>query len=122
MRLGVIAAIVFIVLGFGMLFGGIENKPLIDSVTQDRLDTMMSANKVVQEGNFGVDSFVTLVSAPFTYFDSLVGIAWSAFDNPLFAAGGGWAIIPYFTITPIQIVLFFGLLILLIGILSKVLT
>jgi hypothetical protein len=82
------------------------------------MESMMTATKVVQEGDFGIDSFVTMVGAGFTYFDSMVDIAWSAFNNPLFTTGG-WAIVPYFTISPFMMVLFFGLIILLIGILSK---
>ena len=121
MRLGVVAAIVFIVLGFGILFGSMENRPLIDSTTQARLDVLMNAEKVSQEGGFGVDSIVTLVKAPFLYFDAMIGTARAAFDNPLFTAGGGWSIIPYFTVSPIMIVLIFGLVILLLGVLSKVL-
>lgn len=119
MRLGVIAAIVFMVLSFGLLFGSIENRPLIDPAVQENMETMMTVNKVTQQGSFGVGSVVTLVSAVGGYFDSLVQIAWTAFNNPLVQAGGYWAIIPYFGISPLMIVLFFGLIILLIGILSK---
>ena len=122
MRLGVIAAMVFMVLCFGLLFGSIENRPLIDPTVQENMEIMMSVNKVTQQGSFGVGSVVTLVSAVGGYFDSLVQMAWAAFDNPLVQAGGYWAIIPYFGISPLMIVLFFGLIILLIGILSKAIT
>jgi len=121
MRLGVIAALVFIVLGFGLMFGSMGNRPLIDSSVQDSMNTMMNANKVLQQGSFGVDSAITLMSAPIDYFDAVVGMAWTAFNNPLFEAGGYWALIPYFGVAPLEIVLFFGLIILLIGIFSKTL-
>lgn len=116
MRLGVVAALIFMVLGLGVLYGSVTNEPLIDSEVEESMETMMSASKVVEEGDWG--NWLTLVAAPFTYFDSLVSMAWKAFDNPLFTTGG-WAIVPYFTISPFVIVLFFGLIILLIGIMQK---
>lgn len=106
----------FVVLSLGLLFGSVTNEPLVDTETEENLESMMSATKVVQEGDWG--NWLTLVAAPFTYFDAVVGMAWKAFNNPLFTAGG-WAIVPYFTVTPLVIVLFFGLIVLLIGILQK---
>lgn len=116
MRLGMIAAIVFIVLGLGLLYGSVTNEPLINTDVEEAMESSMSATKVVQEGDWG--NFLTLLAAPFAYFDSLVSIAWTAFNNPLFTTGG-WTIVPYFSISPIMMVFFFGLIILLIGIIQK---
>ena len=118
MRLGVIAALIFIVLSLGIFYGAVTNQSLVDEDLERSMESMMTATKVVQEGDFGVDNFLTLLSAPFIYFDSLVSIAWNAFDNPLFTTGG-WTIVPYFSISPFMMVLFFGLIILLIGVIQK---
>jgi len=116
MRSGVIAAMVFIVLSLGLFYGAVTNQSGIDPSVEESMETMMTATKVVQEGDWG--NFLTLVSAPFMFFDSIVNIAWTAFNNPLFTTGG-WTIVPYFTVSPLAIVLFLGLIILLIGILQK---
>lgn len=119
MRLGMIAALIFIVLATGVLYSSVTNQSVIAASVEQSTETMISATKVVQEGDFGPDNFLTLLAAPFAYFDSLVDIAWSAFNNPLFTAETGWAIVPYFTITPFEMVLFLGLILLLIGIAQK---
>ncbi|KKM76562.1 hypothetical protein LCGC14_1378910 [marine sediment metagenome] len=116
MRLGVIAAVVFMVLSFGLLYGSVENRSLIDEDVQESLNTMQSATKVIEEGDWG--NYITLLAAPFVYFDSIVTIAWKAFNNPLWDTGN-WILVPYFTTSPLIIVLFFGLIILLVGILRK---
>lgn len=117
MRLGVIACLVFIALGFGLLFGAMENRPLIDEDVETSMETMMSASQIIEEGDWG--NTLTLLAAPLDFFGSLIGVVWSAFNNPLFYAGGWWAIVPYFALSPLVIVCITGLIILLIGILSK---
>lgn len=127
MRLGVIAAVVFIVLCFSILYGTIDNESLMareggaDTTVQEDLNAMMDATKVVQESDWG--NYMTLLAAPFVYFDSLVSMAWKSFASNPFASevtvGTPWTLIPYFTVSPLIVVLFFGLIILLIGILQK---
>ncbi len=116
MRLGTIAALIFIVMCLGLLYGSVTNQSLVDTEVEQSMERMMSATKVVEEGDWG--NFLTLLAAPFYYFDSMVSLAWKAFNNPLFTTGG-WAIVPYFTVSPFVIVLFFGLIILLIGVIQK---
>lgn len=118
MRLGVVAALIFMVLGLGLLYGSYEGSSMIDSDMQHDLNNMQSAAKVVEEGDLGAGDYLTLLAAPFTYFDSFVSMAWRAYNNPLWDSGA-WTLVPYFTISPFIITLFFGLIILLIGILNK---
>ncbi len=126
MRLGIIAAIVFITLSLGVLYGTVSNQNMLlvasgvgteGTLIDEDLEAMMDATKVIQEGDWG--NYITLLAAPFVYFDSVVSIAWKAFAYSPFtsdiAEGTGWAMVPYFTVTPLVIVLFFGLIILLIG-------
>ena len=116
MRLGLIAAVVFIVLSMGLLIGAAENEPLIDAEMQEAMETMMGPTKVTEESAWG--NFITLVSAPFRYFDSLMHIAHKAFNTSIWDTGQ-WALVPYFLLSPIIIVLVLGLIMLLIGILRK---
>lgn len=122
MRLGTFSALIFIVLSFGVLFGSVEDHPVLNESVQNSMESTMAATKVVQEGDWG--SFITVLQAPFSYFDSMVNIAWEAFNNPIFSVGSdddgtGWAFVPYFVISPLVMVFFFGLIILLIGMLQK---
>ena len=116
MRLGTIAALVFIVLGLGLLYGSVTNEPLIDAKVEKSLESMMVYDQVSEEGAWG--NILKLPSMAATYFTSFITIAWHAFDNPLFTTGS-WALVPYFTISPFVIVLFFGLIVLFVGILQK---
>ena len=122
MRLGMIAALIFIVLSFGVLFSVVTNESLINTEVEKAMKTMQSATKVIQEGELGPDQFLTLLAAPFLYFDSLITIAWAAFNNPVYTGdigSPGWTIVPYFTVSPFMMVLFLGFIILLIGVIQK---
>lgn len=110
MRLGMLAALIFIVLALGFWFSSATNNSGISPNIQADMNTMMSATKVTQQSSWS--NFITMVAAPFKYFDSIVDIAWSAFNTPIFNTGE-WSIVPFFAISPFEIVLFFGLIILL---------
>jgi len=116
MRLGLVAAVVFMVLGMGLLYGAAENRPLIDSDVEQSMEVMQSATKVTQESGWG--GFITLLAAPFRYFDSIVTMAWKTFDNSLWDSGQ-WVLVPYIFVSPVIIVLFLGFIMLLIGIFQK---
>jgi len=119
MRIGVIAAIVFMLLSCGILYGSVTNEALVNSRTESAMEQMMSAKDISQEGDFGAGNYVKLVGATFSYFDAMVeDTAYQLFNNPLWTEGG-WTIVPYYTFSPIVIVFIFGMILLFAAIIQK---
>jgi hypothetical protein len=116
MRSGWIAGIIFLVVSMALISGSITNESLIDTELENNLESVETAVKSVED--IGWDTPFTAVRAAFDYFDSLISIVWGAFNTPLWDAGG-WAFIPYFTVTPIVAVIVFGLIITMIAIIQK---
>ncbi len=119
MRLGVIAALVFIVLSLGIWYSAVTNVALIDADTEAAMEQMSSAYVIAQEGEFGAGNFITMVGSTFGYFGALIeDLTYQMFNNPLWVSGG-WTLVPYFTLSPFVIVLIFGLILLMLGMLQK---
>lgn len=116
MRIGVIAGIVILALGLGLLYGAWTGAPLIDSDVEESMETLQSATEVTEEGDWG--NYISLLAAPFEYMGSIVSMAWKGFTSPIWNSGG-WALVPYFTISPFIVVLIFGMILLFIGVLQK---
>ena len=119
MRLGMIAALIFIVLSLGIFYSAYTGDSSVDANTETALEELQAARLVAQEGDFGAGSYVTVVAAQLGYFSALIeGLAYQAYNNPIWDSGG-WTIVPYFTISPFVAVIVFGLIILLIGLIQK---
>lgn len=119
MRLGVIAAIVFMLLATGLLYSSVTDESLVTSRTEAAMEEMMAAKDISEEGDFGVGNYLKLVGSTFDYFGAMIeDTVYQLFNNPLWVADG-WTLVPYYTFSPIVIVFILGLIILLIGILQK---
>lgn len=115
MRLGYIAAAVFLVVVMGLIFGTVQNESLVTDALEEHLEAIGDVRLAIVD--FGWTTPVELVQAGPKYFTSLFTIVWQVFNTPF--TEGNWALVPYTFITPFIIPIVLMMIIIIIGILQS---
>lgn len=117
MRLGLVAALLFIVMSMSLLVGVAENRNIVDEDLKDDMNTLM--NPLGPVFDTGWDRPLAFLSAPVEYFGAVIDIARRGFDVGIWQSGY-WTLIPYFVLAPIVIVVIMGMILMMIALTQKV--
>lgn len=115
MRIGLIAAIIFMVTVLGVMYGVVQNQSMVTEEVKEHLDATSDLQVEVQDIGWG--SVLTLPVQTFNYFKSLMKVVWQVFNNPF--TEGGWTMVSYILLSPLIAVVVLGLVMMVIAIVQK---
>jgi len=124
MKLGIIAAVLFIVVGWALLLGTVEGTLTGDgpgeALITEEMETHMERLNTLQASieDVGIDSVIEIPMAVAGYFSSLVGLGWQMFNTPIWNEGY-WILLKYLIVVPFFAVVVLGLVIVFAGILRR---